>query len=315
MTAMLADIRPGDEIILPSFAYVTSANAYVLRGAIPVFIDIRPDTLNIDETAIEQAITPRTKAILVIHYGGVACEMEPIIHIAERHNLILIEDSAHAVMSAYRDKPLGSFGNMAAISFHETKNIQCGEAGALLINDPKLIDRAEIIWDKGTNRKQFDTGEVGAYSWIDIGSSFRPNELTAAFLFAQLEQAEDITAKRREIWRYYHQAFADLEASGEIRRPVVPERCYHNGHIYYLLLRDCESRNELIKSLRSACIHAVFHYMPLHLSRAGQKYGRRAGSLENTVKASESLIRLPLWPDISREQLDRVIDAVHRFFA
>jgi dTDP-4-amino-4,6-dideoxygalactose transaminase len=263
MAAILADIQTGDEVVMPSYTFVSTANAFVLRGGVPVFVDIRPDTLNLDETKFEAAITPRTKAIVPVHYAGVGCEMESIMTIATQHNLFVIEDAAQGMMSTYQGRPLGSFGHLAAVSFHETKNVISGEGGALLINESSLQERAEIIWEKGTNRNQFYRGEVDKYTWVDIGSSFLPSEIIAAFLFAQLQEAETITQKRLYLWQQYHEAFSTLEAQGKVRRPIVPVHCQHNAHMYYLLLPDLSTRTILLENLKLIGIGAVFHYVPL----------------------------------------------------
>lgn len=313
MAAVLLDLAPGDEVIMPSFTFVSTANAFLLRGAAPVFVDIRPDTLNIDENLIEAAITLRTKAICVVHYAGVGCEMDSICAIADRHDLAIVEDAAQAILSTYRGRPLGSLGQLAALSFHETKNVISGEGGALLINDERFIERAEIVREKGTNRSKFFRGEVDKYTWVDIGSSFLPSEILAAFLAAQLEQADDITQRRLAIWNRYHAAFADLELQGKLRRPVVPAHCMHNAHMYYLLLPDIVSRTAFIDHLKQAGVGAVFHYIPLHSSPAGMKHGRTASPMTVTDDASERLVRLPLWlPDLDCES---VIESVREFFA
>lgn len=310
MAAILANVQPGDEVIMPSYTFVSTANAFVLRGAIPVFVDIRPDTLNIDESQIEAAITPQTKAIVPVHYAGVGCEMHRIMEIAHEHNLIVIEDAAQGIMSTYKDQPLGSFGHLAAVSFHETKNVICGEGGALLINDSNLIERAEIIWEKGTNRSQFFRGQVDKYTWVDIGSSFLPSEINAAFLWAQLELAEAITQKRLHIWQQYHQAFSPLETSSQVRRPIIPQKDKHNAHMYYLLMPNLESRDNIIQKLKQSGIQSVFHYVPLHSSPAGLKYGKTYGNLPLTNDLSDRLLRLPLWVDMKQEKLDKVISVV-----
>jgi dTDP-4-amino-4,6-dideoxygalactose transaminase len=306
MAAMLADIRPGDEVIMPSYTFVSTANAFVLRGGIPVFVDIRPDTLNIDETLIETAITPRTKAIVPVHYAGVACEMDTIMSIAQRHKLLVIEDAAQAVMSAYKGKPLGAIGHLGAYSFHETKNIISGEGGALLVNDDRFAERAEIIREKGTNRSQFFRGQIDKYTWVDIGSSYLPGEVIAAFLWAQMEEAQSITERRLDIWRRYHEALAPLEGAGKLRRPIIPKECQHNAHMYYILLESLEKRTEVIARLKQQNVHAVFHYVPLHNSPAGKKYGRTNGELRHTGDLADRLLRLPLWVGMDEAQ-DRVI--------
>lgn len=309
MTALLAGVGLGDEVIMPSFTFVSTANAFVLRGAVPVFVDIRPDTLNIDETRIEAAITPRTKAIAVVHYGGVGCEMDAIMEIADRHQLLVIEDAAQGIMARYKGQPLGSFGQMSTLSFHETKNIVSGEGGALLINDLKFVERAEIIREKGTNRSQFFRGQVDKYTWVEIGSSYLPGEIIAAFLWAQLEDATPITTQRLLLWHRYHEAFAELEAQEKVCRPVIPQHCEHNAHLYYLLLPTLDARTKFIASLRSKNIQPVFHYVPLHSSPAGLKHGRTGGTMLHTNGLSDRLVRLPLWPDLGKSQ-QRVIEAV-----
>lgn len=310
MSAILANVGPGDEVIMPSFTFVSTANAFVLRGATPVFVDIRPDTLNIDERLIKAAITPKTKAIAVVHYAGVACEMDAILQIARKHDLMVIEDAAQALLSTYKGRPAGTFGQLAALSFHETKNVISGEGGALLVNDPALIERAEIIWEKGTNRSRFFRGQVDKYTWVDIGSSYLPSEVIAAFLWSQLEDAEAVTERRRELWNYYHDGFAALERQGRVRRPHVPSDCITNGHIYYLIMSSHERQAALLNALKEIQINAVFHYIPLHSSEAGLKYGRVAGSMRNTDDLSNRLVRLPMFADLSDEQLDRVVEAV-----
>jgi dTDP-4-amino-4,6-dideoxygalactose transaminase len=310
MAAMLADIQPGDEVIMPSYTFVSTANAFVLRGGTPVFVDIRPDTLNIDETLIEGAITPRTKAIVPVHYAGVACEMDAIMNIAQRHKLLVIEDAAQAVMSAYKGKPLGTIGHLGAYSFHETKNIISGEGGALLVNDDCFAERAEIIREKGTNRSQFFRGQIDKYTWVDIGSSYLPGEVIAAFLWAQMEEAQSITERRLDIWRRYHEAMAPLEGAGKLRRPIIPKDCQHNAHMYYILLESLEKRTEVIALLKEQNVHAVFHYVPLHNSPAGKKYGRTNGELRHTDDLADRLLRLPLWVGMDEEQ-DKVIALLH----
>jgi dTDP-4-amino-4,6-dideoxygalactose transaminase len=295
MAALLADIRPGDEIIMPSFTFVSTANAFVLRGGVPVFVDIRPDTLNIDETKIEAAITKRTKAIVPVHYAGVACEMDAIMKIAAEHELFVIEDAAQGVMASYKGRPLGTIGHMGALSFHETKNIISGEGGALLVSDERLVERAEIIREKGTNRSQFFRGQVDKYTWVDLGSSYLPGEIIAAFLWAQMEEADSITRRRLDLWARYHEDFAELEDSALARRPIVPSDCTQNAHMYYLLLPSLERRSRFIETLKNRGIQSVFHYVPLHSSPMGQKVARSVGTMENTAAAGERLARLPLW--------------------
>jgi len=311
MAAILAEIKPGDEIIMPSFTFVSTANAFVLRGGVPVFVDIRPDTLNIDESKIEAAVTPRTRAIVVVHYAGVACEMEAIQSLARRRGLLLIEDAAQALGAAYRGRPLGSFGQLAALSFHETKNVISGEGGALLVNAPELAARAEMVREKGTNRSAYLRGEVDKYTWVELGSSFLPSDILAAFLWAQLEQADEIARRRSALWRRYHEAFAELERAGLARRPVVPPEATHNAHCYYLLLPDLEARSRFIETLRTDGVHSVFHYVPLHSSPAGRRFGRACGALDATDSVSGRLARLPLWIGLEPEQ-DHVIERVRR---
>jgi len=307
MAAILAGVGPGDEVIMPSFTFVSTANAFVLRGGVPVFVDVRADTLNIDESKIEAAITARTRAIVVVHYAGIACEMDAIRKIAQRHGLMLIEDAAQALGSAYRERPLGSFGELAAVSFHETKNLISGEGGALLLNSKALVERAEIIREKGTNRSRFFRGEVDKYTWVDIGSSFLPSDILAAFLWAQLEAAETIGTARKALWERYHHGFAAMEQAGRARRPVVPREASANAHTYYLILDNAAARRRFIETLRRDEINAVFHYVPLHSSPAGKRYGRASGSMEVTDAMSESLVRLPLWIGLAPLQ-DYVID-------
>jgi dTDP-4-amino-4,6-dideoxygalactose transaminase len=307
MAAILCDISLDDEIIMPSYTFVSTANAFVLRGGKPVFVDIRPDTLNIDENLIEPAITPRTRAIVVVHYAGVGCEMDKIMEIARKYNLVVIEDAAQGIMSTYRGRPLGGIGDLGCLSFHETKNIICGEGGALLMRDSSYSERAEIIREKGTNRSKFFRGQIDKYTWCDIGSSYLPGELTAAFLYAQMEEAGSITDKRLALWQMYHDGLADLEASGLIRRPIIPDHCVHNAHMYYIIARSLDHRTRIIDRLNSKNISSVFHYVPLHSSPAGLRYGRTAGSLENTMNLSDRLLRLPLWIGID---CGRVLDAL-----
>lgn len=314
MAAILCNIQPGDEIIMPSYTFVSTANAFVLRGGIPIFVDIRPDTLNLDESLIEQAITAKTKAIVPVHYAGVACEMDKIMEIAAQYNLFVVEDAAQALLSLYKNKPLGSIGHLATFSFHETKNIISGEGGALLINEQNFIERAQIIWEKGTNRHQFFQGFVDKYTWVDIGSSFLPSELIAAFLFAQLEKSKFINRKKKLLWDYYHQGFSDLEKKCIIRRPLIPVNTEHNAHLYYLLLPDLKVRNSLIKYLKEQNINTVFHYIPLHSSPAGQKYGRASGELKVTDNLANRLLRLPLFPTLNYNDCDKIINLITKFF-
>ena len=313
MTAILADLKPGDEVIMPSYTFVSTANAFVLRGVVPVFVDIRQDTLNIDESRIEEAITDKTRAIVVMHYAGVACEMDAVMGIARRHGLLVIEDDAQGMGSTYKGRQLGSIGHMATVSFHETKNIISGEGGALLVNEPRYTDRAEIIREKGTNRGQFFRGQVDKYTWVEIGSSYLPSDLVAAFLWAQMEEADAIMQRRLDIWNSYHRGLSSAEERGMVRRPVIPPECQHNGHMYYLLMPNLEQRTAFIESMKARDIHTVFHYVPLHDSPMGQKYGRTSGDLSATRDLSERLVRLPLWLGIESEMegiIEQVIAAV-----
>lgn len=310
MSALLLDVGPGDEVIMPSYTFVSTANAFALRGAVPVFVDIDPTSLNIDPREIEPAITGRTKAIVVVHYAGVGCDMDEILAIARRHGLAVVEDAAQGISATYRGRPLGSFGSLAALSFHETKNVISGEGGALVVNDPGLSQRAEIVREKGTNRSRFFRGEVDKYTWVDLGSSFLPSEILAAFLMAQLEKADEIRERRVAIWNRYHEALADAEREGILRRPIVPADRQHNGHMYYLLAADASGRAAILESLKREDINAVFHYVPLHSSPAGRKFGRASGPLPVTDRASDCLLRLPLWADMDDVTVDRVIDGV-----
>ena len=307
MAALLLDIQPGDEVIMPSYTFVSTANAFVLRGGVPVFVDIRDDTLNLDETLVESAITPRTRAIVPVHYAGVACEMDTILDVAKRHDVRLVEDAAQGVMSTYKGRALGSIGDLGAFSFHETKNVISGEGGALLVNDPALALRAEVIREKGTDRSRFFRGEVDKYTWQEVGSSFLPGELIAAFLWAQLEEADRITQQRLASWQRYHDLLAPLEARGILRRPIVPDECRHNAHMYYVLLAPEMDRQTVLQEFKQNGISSVFHYVPLHASPAGRRYGREHGSLDVTVRQSERLVPLPLWVGLSDEQQDRVV--------
>ncbi|VVQ18483.1 dTDP-4-amino-4,6-dideoxygalactose transaminase [Pseudomonas fluorescens] len=308
ISALLLDIEPGDEIIMPSYTFVSTANAFVLRGGVPVFVDIREDTLNINEALIESAITSRTKAIVPVHYAGVACEMDSIMALARRYNLKVVEDAAQGVMATYKGRALGSIGDLGAYSFHETKNVISGEGGALLVNDPAMALRAEIIREKGTDRNRFFRGEVDKYTWQEVGSSFLPGELIAAFLWAQLEEADRITQTRLASWNRYHEALAPLEAKGILRRPIIPEDCQHNAHMYYVLLAEDIDRQTVLNTFKSQEIGSVFHYIPLHSSPAGQRYGRVHGDMKVTDFQSERLVRLPLWVGITEEQQNRVVE-------
>lgn len=306
MAALLLDIQPGDEVIMPSYTFVSTANAFVLRGAVPVFVDIRPDTLNIDEQCIEAAITPRTRTIVPVHYAGVSCEMDAIMSIAGRHGLLVVEDAAQGVMASYKGKALGSIGDLGAYSFHETKNVIAGEGGALLVNKVDFIRQAEIIREKGTDRSRFFRGEVDKYTWQSAGSSFLPGELIAAFLWAQLQEAQSITQRRLSAWNYYHQLLAPLEVEGLLRRPVIPAECQHNAHMYYILLPEHQDRQAVIDGLKAQQINTVFHYVPLHSSPAGLQLGRVHGDMTITDSMSARLIRLPLWIGISQAQQEQV---------
>jgi len=315
MAAILADLQPGDEVIMPSFTFVSTANAFVLRGGVPVFVDIRPDTLNIDETRIDAAVTARTRAIVVVHYAGVGCAMDAIMETARKHKLLVIEDAAQGIMSAYKGHPLGAIGQLATVSFHETKNIISGEGGALLVNAEQFMERAEIIREKGTNRSQFFRGQVDKYTWVDLGSSYLPGEITGAFLWAQMEEAEAITERRLQMWETYHKGLAPLEEVGKIRRPIVPPECRHNAHMYYILLPDLRGRTEFIARLKENDIGAVFHYVPLHDSPMGMKYCRAAGELPVTREMSDRLVRLPLWLGLEEhlgDTIHQITDTIGR---
>lgn len=310
LAAILLDLKSGDEVIMPSFTFVSTANAFVLRGAIPVFVDIREDTLNLDERRIEAAITSRTRAIAPVHYAGVACEMDPIVAIAKRHGLRVVEDAAQGIMASYKGTPLGAIGDLGSFSFHETKNIMSGEGGCLLVNDAALGLRAEIVREKGTDRSRFFRGEVDKYTWQDIGSSLLPSDLIAAFLWAQLEDAERITRERLVIWDRYHAMLAPLEQRGLLRRPIVPGHCRHNGHLYYVLLPSGSDRPTVLGRLRDAGIGAIFHYVPLHSSTAGMRFGRTDGDLPLTVDLSERVIRLPFWIGLDEARQQRICDTL-----
>jgi dTDP-4-amino-4,6-dideoxygalactose transaminase len=312
MAALLLDIQPGDEIIMPSYTFVSTANAFVLRGGVPVFVDIRQDTLNLDEKLIESAITTRTRVIAPVHYAGVACEMDSIMATAQKHGLKVVEDAAQGVTSAYKGRALGGIGDLGAYSFHETKNVISGEGGALLVNNPELSLRAEIIREKGTDRSRFFRGEVDKYTWQELGSSFLPGELIAAFLWAQLEEADRITKERLARWQRYHALLEPLEAMGLLRRPIVPDECEHNGHMYYILLAPEIDRQKILNSFNDKEIRSVFHYVPLHSSPAGKRYGRPHGDLSVTDQLSERLVRLPMWVGLLDEQQDRVVEVLLR---
>lgn len=311
MSSILAGIGPGDEVVMPSFTFSSTANAVVVRGGVPVFVDIRANTLNMDETLVEDAITPRTKAIVAVHYAAVACEMDAIVAIAARHRVPVIEDAAQGLLARYKGRSLGGIGDLAALSFHESKNVVCGEGGALLVNRPEWVERAEIVHEKGTDRSKFMQGLIDKYTWVDIGSSYPLSELNAAFLWAQLEHAEEITERRRAIWDAYHESLAELEADGRIRRPVVPNECEHNGHLYYVLL-TAANRARVLERLNETGVNAVFHYVPLHDSAAGRRFGRALGALPVTTDSAARLIRLPLWAGMEPQHVERVVDALAR---
>ena len=302
MAAILSDIRHGDEVILPSFTFASTANAFVLRGAVPVFVDIRADTLNLDESKLESAITRKTKAIVPVHYAGVACEMDTVMEIARENDLLVIEDAAQAVAATYKGRPLGGIGHLGALSFHETKNVISGEGGALLVNHPRFAERAEIIAEKGTDRSRFFRGLVDKYTWVDIGSSYLPSDLVAAFLWAQLEEADAITARRMSLWHTYHKGFRTAESQGRVRRPIVPPQCTHSAHMYYLLLPTAGTRTAFIAHLRANDIQCVFHYVPLHSSPAGKRLGRCHGHMEVTDDVAGRLVRLPMWLGLEKVQ-------------
>ncbi|MBN1292891.1 MAG: dTDP-4-amino-4,6-dideoxygalactose transaminase [Candidatus Latescibacteria bacterium] len=315
MAAILADLKPGDEVIMPSFTFVSTANAFVLRGAVPVFVDIRPDTLNIDETLIESAITPKTRVIVPVHYAGMGCEMCVIQSVADRYNLFVIEDAAQGLLSTYKGKYLGAMGHLGCLSFHETKNIICGEGGALLINDESMIERAEIIWEKGTNRSLYFRGDIDKYSWVDLGSSFLPGEINAAFLWAQLEHANEIIRKRCLLFDYYASLLKPLMEKGQIRLSIINEDCTSNGHIFYIITRNFEERTLLINHLKKYGIQAVFHYIPLHSAKAGKKFGRSHGLLHVTKSISERLLRLPIYYEMTEQDVEKVAERIKQFYS
>ena len=314
MAALLLHIQPGDEVILPSFTFCSTADAFVLRGAKLVFVDIRPDTMNIDETKIEDAITDKTKAIVPVHYAGVACEMDTITEIARRHNLAVVEDAAQAVMSEYKGQALGAIGDYGCNSVHETKNDGMGEGGALLIKDPEKIEEAEILREKGTNRSVFLRGQIDKYTWVDHGSSYLPSDMNAAYLWAQLQEAEKINNDRLASWNKYYVAFAELEEKGYVQRPIIPDECKHNAHMFYLKAKDLEERTALLSFLKENDILAVFHYIPLHSAPAGKRFGRFHGTDEVTTRESDRLLRLPMYYGLSDEDINKVIDTVIRFY-
>ena len=312
MMALLLDISPGDEIIMPSFTFVSTANAFVLRGAVPIFVDVDDLTFNLLPTAVENAITSKTKAIVAVHYAGVSCDMDHLLAVANSAGIPVVEDAAQGLMSSYKTRPLGSLGIMGAISFHETKNLISGEGGSLLINDPSLVPKAEIIREKGTNRSSFFRGEVDKYTWVEVGSSFLPGELIAAFLYAQLKCANDITSKRIEVWRQYHSSLEDLEARGLLKRQFIPDFCSHNAHMYFIVLAKEISRDDFLSFLKSKGVYAVFHYVPLHDSPAGRRYGESRGLMNGTSLAAEKLVRLPMG---YRIDVQRVVAAIKEFFS
>ena len=313
MTALLLDLEPGDEFIVPSFTFVSTANAFALRGARPAFADIRPDTLNLNESLLEGLITPRTRAIVVVHYAGVGCSMDAILDIAGRHGIPVVEDNAHGLMGSYREKALGTFGCLAALSFHETKNFTCGEGGALLINDPSYIERAEIVREKGTNRSRFFRGQVDRYSWIDLGSSYLPSDMLAAFLYAQLEVREQIQARRKKVWNFYFDSLREWAKAHSVRLPVVPDDCRQAFHMFYLLLPSLAERQMLIEHLCSRGVMGVFHYLPLHLSEMGRKFGGKPGDCPVTEYVSDRLLRLPFYNDLTEEDQNTVVAALQDF--
>lgn len=313
MSALLLDLKEGDEVIVPSFTFVSTVNAFALRGAKPVFADVRPDTLNIDESKLEALITPRTRAIAVVHYAGVGCEMDAILEIANRHGIPVIEDNAHGLFGKYKGKPLGTFGVMATQSFHETKNFTCGEGGALLINDPKYIEDAEILREKGTNRSRFFRGQVDKYTWVNVGSSYLPSEILAAFLLAQLEEREQIQSRRRQIWETYYKELGAWAEENHVSMPFVPAHCEQSYHMFYLLFPSLERRQAAIAHLKERGIQAVFHYLPLHLSPMGEKYGGKAGDCPVTEQISDQLLRLPFYTNMTEEEQMQVIEALKEF--
>lgn len=308
--ALLLDVGPGDEVIMPSYTFVTTATAFTLRGATPVFVDIRPDTMNLDENLIESALTKRTRAIVPVHYAGVACNMDAITQLADAYSVTIIEDAAQGICATYKGRPLGTIGALGAISFHETKNVTCGHGGALVVNDEQLSERAEVLRDKGTNRSGFIRGEIDKYTWQDLGSSYAISDLAAAFLWPQLQDSAAITVTRRALWNRYHSGFADAEREGLLQRPTVPDECHHNAHMYYLLMPDQRARDRLIAELDEVDINAVFHYVPLHSSPAGRRFGRVHGRFEVTDDVSGRLVRLPLWTGMGTTHIERVIEAV-----
>ena len=313
LAAIMCNLEQGDEVIMPSYTFVSTANAFVLRGAKPVFVDIRPDTLNLDEKLIEEAITPKTKVIAPVHYAGIGCEMDRIMEIAKKHNLLVVEDAAQAFGGKYKGKQLGTIGDMGCFSFHETKNIMSGEGGALVTNNPEYAERAEIIREKGTNRSKFFRGQVDKYTWVDVGSSYLPSDVIAAYLYSILNISGDIQAKRLKVWETYNETFEEFEKKGIVRRPIIPENCTNNGHMFYLLFNDLETRTRFISYLKENGVLSVFHYIPLHSAPAGMKYGRAVGEMKVTNKVSDTLVRLPMFYDITDEELAKVTDLSKNF--
>lgn len=314
LAALLSEIEPGDEVIMPAYTFVSTADAFVLRGAVPVFVDIRPDTMNIDETKIEAAITEKTKAIVPVHYAGVACEMDTIMEIAKRHNLLVIEDAAQGIMSTYKGRALGAIGDFGCYSFHETKNYSMGEGGALLIRDERYVENAEIIREKGTNRAKFYRGQIDKYTWVNFGSSYLPSDMNAAYLYAQLEVADEINEKRLSLWNRYYENLKSLAETGKIILPFIPEGCVHNAHMFYIKAADIEERTSLIAHLKANDILAVFHYIPLHTAPAGLKFGRFHGEDVYTTKESERLLRLPMYYKLTLDEVDYICDKVKEFY-
>ncbi|MCD7737841.1 MAG: dTDP-4-amino-4,6-dideoxygalactose transaminase [Lachnospiraceae bacterium] len=315
MAALLADIQPGDEVIMPSYTFVSTANAFVLRGARVVFVDIRPDTMNLDENKIEDAITDKTRAIVPVHYAGVSCEMDKIMELAKQYNLIVVEDAAQGVMSSYKGQALGTIGDYGCYSFHETKNYSMGEGGALLVKDSSKAEEAEIIREKGTNRTKYFRGQIDKYTWVDHGSSYLPSDLNAAYLYAQLEMADEINETRLKLWNRYYEGLSGLAQSGRIELPVIPEGCVHNAHMFYIKAKDLEERTALISYMKEKEVLCVFHYIPLHSSPAGQQFGRFHGEDVYTTKESERLMRLPMYYSLREEQVDYIIDQILKFYA
>lgn len=314
LAALLADIKPGDEVIMPAYTFVSTADAFVLRGATAVFVDIRPDTMNIDETKIEAAITPKTRAIVPVHYAGVACEMDTIMDVAKRHNLVVIEDAAQGIMATYKGKALGAIGDFGCFSFHETKNYSMGEGGALLIRDEKYVEDAEILREKGTNRSKYYRGQIDKYTWINYGSSYLPSDMNAAYLYAQLEMADEINDTRLSRWNQYYELLTPLAKAGKIELPVIPKECVHNGHMFYIKTKDIEERSRLIDYLKENGVWAVFHYIPLHTAPAGKKFGRFNGEDVYTTKESERLLRLPMFYKLTEDEVSYIVEKVKSFY-